>query len=306
MLRPTRQARAGFRSPSHLPPGVSARFGRNAEYKNGKVDHHGQDYFWLSAASAAKLGISQAASQQVLACVAGPVYQVHTTGLGYGAWQQIDATHRIYYWHLRKGSYKLAHGASATTQTVIADMGNTGTAAGTAVHLHVEVRKAPYREADRIDPEPFFNSSSPAGGGTTPIVSQEDDAMLLFYTKDGPAGSNGLRYHLLSGGGVYTFTSGGSAFPNAVASAVGHNAIFCEAAFIESLKGQYRAQNPGATAGIDATKLAEAIAAELKGVVAPTAADIAAALRPLFAELGAKVDALPREIDLYADGKKQS
>ena len=150
MLRPTLQGRAGF-NPNGHGPGVGAPFGVSASYLDGKTRHNGQDYFWLGAASATRLGISTAASKGVYPVVNGPIVPVSNAALGNGFYQQINASHRAYFWHL-------AAPVAAKTLKVTdraATMGATGTATS-QVHLHFEIRKAPYNMADRVNPEPFF------------------------------------------------------------------------------------------------------------------------------------------------------
>lgn len=168
MLRPTRQARKGF-NPNGYGPGVMAPFGVSKTYPRF---HNGQDYFWLSPASAQKLGMTSARSKVVYAVVNGKVVPQYNNGLGNGAYQQIDPTHRAYWWHLAKP----VQARTATTNTAIGVMGHTGTSAGNADHLHFEVRKAPYREQDRINPEPFFTTVQPS----PPAQSQGSKHMKLI------------------------------------------------------------------------------------------------------------------------------
>ncbi len=153
LLRPTLQARAGFNPEGH-GPGVQSPFGKSPGYRGGNVSHNGQDYFWLGAASAKRLGISTAASKDVYPVMDGPVNPIDDPALGIGAWQQIDDDHRAYSWHMSKRIYNAVRNMKSNTRLGV--MGSTGTAAGDDDHLHFEVRKAPYRPADRIDPEPFF------------------------------------------------------------------------------------------------------------------------------------------------------
>ena len=98
------------------------------------------------------------------------------------------------------------------------------------------------------------NGTAPAGGATASF--RKDEKMIHFYSKDGPAGSNGLRYHILHSGGVYTYTSGGSAFPNAIAAIIG-NAIECDAAFIDAMKRQHLEQTPAAGGGASASAIVD-------------------------------------------------
>lgn len=155
LQRPTLAGRKGF-DPGGIGPGLSAPYGYSSAYFGGSRMHNGQDYFWLGAESAARLGISTEASKGVYAVVDGPVYRVDDSALGLGLYQQIDATHRAYYWHL---SERVSNGTYKTTDR-IGRMGTTGTAAGTGEHVHFEVREAPYGSANRKDPEPFFRASA--------------------------------------------------------------------------------------------------------------------------------------------------
>jgi len=150
MLRPTLQGRAGF-NPNGHGPGVGAPFGVSAGYLDGKTKHNGQDYFWLGAASATRLGISTEASKGVYPVVNGSIVPVSNSALGNGFYQQIDGLHRAYYWHLAAP----VSGKTLGVNDRAATMGATGTATS-QVHLHFEIRKAPYNMADRINPEPFF------------------------------------------------------------------------------------------------------------------------------------------------------
>lgn len=150
---PTRQARKGY-DPGGFGAGLSAPYGKHPAYLDGNTFHNGWDFFWLSPESAARLGISQAQSYEVLPVVSGMIRHVNDTSLGTGLWQQIDATHRAYWWHL---SSRIPE-QSCSLDRVIGVMGNTGTAAGRSRHLHFEVRKAPYGFADRIDPTPWFRA----------------------------------------------------------------------------------------------------------------------------------------------------
>jgi hypothetical protein len=122
-----------------------------------------------------------------------------------------------------------------------------------------------------ISTEPWHyqhNGIMPAGGGKAPFDPRKGkEKMLHFYTEDGPAGSNGLRYHILHSGGVYTYTSGGSSFPNAVAAEIG-NAIKTDAAFIEAMKRQHREQNPSGGAGGGTFDTAPIVAAVEKNTAA--------------------------------------
>lgn len=186
LVRPTLQGRNGY-NPNGYGPGVNAPYGYSSAYFNGTRMHNGQDYFWLGAESAARLGISTEASKGVYAVVDGPVYRVDDSALGLGLYQQIDTAHRAYYWHL---SERVSNGTYKTTDR-IGRMGLTGTAAGTGEHVHFEVREAPYGSANRKDPEPFFSSVVPAtGGGSIPITnvpptSTTGEDMNLMRTTDG-------------------------------------------------------------------------------------------------------------------------
>jgi len=148
--RPTLQARKGF--DDGLGPGISAPYGYSPGYPGF---HNGQDYFWLSAASAQRLGMTQAQGYEVYPVVSGAVYAVNDVSLGTGLYQQINATTRAYWWHLatrKTGSFG--------TTTVIGTMGNTGTSAGSSRHLHFEVRVAPYGFSNRVNPEPYFTAKA--------------------------------------------------------------------------------------------------------------------------------------------------
>jgi hypothetical protein len=114
------------------------------------------------------------------------------------------------------------------------------------VHIH-DVLANGYT---RAQPFSTITTAEWAGGGTTPFdTRRKTEKMIHFYTNDGPAGSNGLRYHILHSGGVYTYTSGGQNFPNAVAAQIG-SAIQCDAAFIEAMKRQHADQNPGGVTNV--------------------------------------------------------
>lgn len=153
LLRPTLQGRKGF-NPTGYGPGVQSPFGRSPGYFSGTRDHHGQDYFWCKATTAASLGMTQDQSYDIYPVVSGMVNHINDLSLGYGIWQQIDATHRFYTWHM---SSRLPAGSYPTAQKV-GRMGNSGSSAGADTHAHCEVRRAPYGFADRVDPEPWFRA----------------------------------------------------------------------------------------------------------------------------------------------------
>lgn len=149
--RPTPAGRAGLNLDGY-GPGLSAPFGTSPTYKGV---HHGQDYFWLGTASANKYGISTAQSKNVYPIQTGELHYIDSSGLGLGVWQQLDPTHRAYYWHLSVRAFN--DGQTVDSAQRLGVMGCTGWAANGQVHLHFEVRKAPYGANDRIDPEPFFH-----------------------------------------------------------------------------------------------------------------------------------------------------
>lgn len=163
LIAPTLQGRAGF-DPNGHGAGVQSPFGRSPGYLGGTAFHNGEDHFWLGAASAARLGISTTASKDVYPCLNGPASPIDDPALGIGVWQQIDAQHRVYYWHMSRRIYAATESLITTQRLGV--MGSTGSAAGDDDHLHLEVRKAPYRMADRINPRPFFTGkgNGPAAG----------------------------------------------------------------------------------------------------------------------------------------------
>jgi hypothetical protein len=156
LLRPTLQGRAGY-DPDGYGPGVGAPFGTSPDYPG---NHHGQDYFWLAAASAQKLGISTAESKVIYPVVDGGAHRITSPALGNGYWQALDGSTRAYYWHL--STFTAVDGAMVTVTTPLGVMGHTGTAAGSADHLHFEIRLAPYSDGNRVDPEPYFSVLSNA------------------------------------------------------------------------------------------------------------------------------------------------
>ena len=159
LQRPTLQGRAGF-NPTGYGPGINAPFGRSPVYFGGSRSHNGQDYFWLGGASASRLGISTAASLGVYPVLAGTAHPISSASLGTGVYQQLDSSHRVYYWHLSARTHSSPR--TVSTATRIGTMGHTGSAAGNQNHLHMEIRHAPYGSANRIDPEPFFKTISAA------------------------------------------------------------------------------------------------------------------------------------------------
>lgn len=172
-------------------------------------------------------------------------------------------------------------GQQVNEGTVTGPTGTTGNSTG--VHCHTECWSGDSSE----DAFAFIasNLGGTAGGGSSPFPSlQGSNKMILF--------SEGKNYHILHAGGVYTFTSSTSEFPNKVAERIG-NAIPTDAAFIAAMKAQYAAQNPGAKLPADLRVSAVIDSAALKPVIDALAA------------LGLKIDAVPAEIDRYADGRKQ-
>lgn len=186
LQRPTLQARKGY-DPNGYGPGVNAPFGYSRGYFDGTVKHNGQDYFWCKPETAARLGITTAESQDLYAALSGPLHHADDLALGDGVYQQIDSQHRVYYWHM---SSRIAP-KSVLTSTRVGRMGDTGTAGNGQVHLHLEVRKMPYRSIDRVNPEPFFSTVAPATGGVTtpipsvPLATTPGDTMNLMRTTDG-------------------------------------------------------------------------------------------------------------------------
>lgn len=175
----------------------------------------------------------------------------------------------------------VAVGQQVNEGTVTGLTGTTG--ASTGVHCHTEcwAGSASQDAFDYI----AANLGGTAGGGGSPFpnLNRKAEKMILFSTKDG-----GQKYHILHSGGVYTFTSGTSSFPNAVAERIG-DAIPTDEAFIAAMKAQYAAQNPppgkldlgDITVEADNTKVLAALAELTAAIKAqpkpPTAADIAAA-----------------------------
>ena len=152
LQRPTLQGQKGY-NPKGLGPGVNHPYGYSAGYRGGLVKHNGQDYFWLSEASARSLGITVNESKNVYPPKAGTVYPVDSPGLGIGAYIQLDSSTRMYFWHLERRIYNAPRHLEPRDRLGI--MGSTGSATS-EIHLHLEVRKAPYRDQDRVDPEPYF------------------------------------------------------------------------------------------------------------------------------------------------------
>lgn len=212
LLRPTLQGRKGF-DPTGHGPGVMSPFGYSAGYRGGKVHHNGEDYFWLGKASADKLGISTAQSKRVYPVVDGRVFHTQDTALGRGLWQQIDKTHRFYWWHLDDrepaGTYK--------TSESIGGMGSTGAAGGDDDHLHAEVRRAPYRTSDRVDPAPFFAELDLSGDDETPIEEEEDMKAMNYADKStmtgGKFGPGTKCMTIWPSGAIQEYTIGGEARP---------------------------------------------------------------------------------------------
>ena len=190
LQRPTLQGRAGF-NPSGFGPGLSAPYGYSSAYDGM---HNGEDYFWLGKESSLQLGISTEQSKRVYAVVDGPMHHIDDAALGLGIWQQIDREHRTYSWHLRDrqpaGNY--------TTDATTGRMGSTGTAAGEDEHLHFEVRRAPYRKSDRVNPAPFFASLNPSGDPT----EQETEMPILVSLVQGNPPQHVGDHAIIGDGGV--------------------------------------------------------------------------------------------------------
>jgi Membrane proteins related to metalloendopeptidases len=133
-------------------PGISAPYGFSPQYKNGKVFHHGQDYFWLNA--------DIIGSRKVYAAGSGTVTKVFWSDTMGGC---IEISHGLFstrYNHMPKGSSRVKIGDKVTTNTYLGPMGNAGTAANGQYHLHFEV----WVNGTRVDPAPYF--TIPTGGGT--------------------------------------------------------------------------------------------------------------------------------------------
>ena len=171
LRRPTVQGRAGF-NPTGFGAGISAPYGFSTAYTG---HHNGEDYFWLGKESSGRLGISTEQSKRIYPVTDGQVNHTSDTALGLGLWQQIDADHRAYYWHLRDRE----PAGHFTTEQTIGRMGATGTGSSGQEHLHFEVRRAPYGKADRVNPAPFFTTINPAGNSTTMTESEADMPMFL-------------------------------------------------------------------------------------------------------------------------------
>lgn len=177
--RPTLQARAGF-DPTGFGPGIQAPYGYSTAYRG---HHNGEDWFWLLKDSAAQLGISTEQSKRVYPVVNGFVGHTQDDQLGLGTWQQIADGLRFYSWHLRD---REPEGYFRTDETS-GRMGRTGSLAGEDEHLHTEVRRAPYRKEDRINPAPFFTEAfQPAGDDGTPIPQERNPMYTLQTLSPGP------------------------------------------------------------------------------------------------------------------------
>lgn len=212
LKRPTLQARKGF-DPTGYGPGIMSPFGYSPGYRGGKVHHNGDDYFWLGKESAAELGISTEQSKMLLAVFDGRVHHIDDTALGLGMWQQIDANHRFYWWHCRDrqppGTY--------TTKDFIGRMGSTGTSGGDDDHLHTEVRQAPYRMSDRINPAPFFADLDLSGEDGTPIEEEEEMKPKNYADKStmpgGKFGTGTKCMNIWPSGAIQEYTIGGKSRP---------------------------------------------------------------------------------------------
>lgn len=153
-------------------PGISAPYGFSSAYKDGKVFHNGQDYFWLNA--------DPAGSRKVYAAGAGVVTKVFSTTTMGGMIEISHGSFSTRYNHMPVGSSRVKVGDRVTMDTYLGPMGNAGTAANGQYHLHFEV----WVNGTRTDPEPYFTST--AGGDVTPIESDDDMAhMELVQTPDG-------------------------------------------------------------------------------------------------------------------------
>lgn len=213
LRRPTLQGRAGF-DPTGYGPGIMSAFGYSPGYRGGKVHHNGDDYFWLGKESAAELGISTEQSKMLLAVVDGRVHHIDDLALGLGMWQQIDPAHRFYWWHCRDrqppGTY--------TTEDIIGRMGSTGTSGGDDDHLHTEVRRAPYRMSDRINPAPFFADLDLSGEDGTPIEEEEQVKAVNYADKSTmPGGKFGTGTRCMtvwSSGAIQEYTISGQQRPH--------------------------------------------------------------------------------------------
>lgn len=141
-------------------PGISAPFGFSAGYRDGKYFHHGQDYFWLNA--------DIAGSRKVYAAGAGTVTKIEwLSTLGQCITIKHTSTLSTRYCHMPKDSAKVKVGQSVTTSTYLGPMGNAGTDAFGAYHLHFEA----WVNGTRVDPAPYFTGT--AGGDVTPIGETE-------------------------------------------------------------------------------------------------------------------------------------
>lgn len=176
----------------------------------------------------------------------------------------------------------VAVGQRVIEGTVTGTTGTTG--ASTGVHCHTECWSGSSSEDAFAYIAANLGGTAGGGGSSSSNLKQRKDKMILFSTPKG--------YHILHSGGVYTFTSSTSDFPNKVAERIG-NAIATDDSFIDAMKAQYALQN----------------GAKLPADLKVSAVLDAAALKPVtdaLAALGVKIDALPAEIDRFADGKKQS
>lgn len=267
MLRPTLQGRKGF-DPAGYGPGVGAPYGYSSAYVGM---HNGEDHFWLGKESSLALGISTEQSKRVYPVVDGYVGHTEDAALGLGVWQQIDGSHRAYWWHLRDREPARAY----TTSQTIGRMGTTGTGAGRDEHLHFEVRRSPYRKADRINPAPFYSSPDFAGDGT-PDRKETDMPILVSLVQGNPPVHVG-DYAIVGDGGVIGLQKDRDAIliETAIRAMWNREPIYGERADLLAAAFARVAVKPAAPV-IDPAVIADAVARALK---VPTAAENGAAAR---------------------------
>jgi murein DD-endopeptidase MepM/ murein hydrolase activator NlpD len=135
--------------------------------------HHGVDIF-------ARLG------SPVVAVADGVLFSVgwNTIG-GRRLWLRDRAGNFFYYAHLSRFAAVAADGARVRAGTVVAYVGNTGDAAGTAYHLHFEIHPASLLSLGydgAVDPFPYVSgwqrATRPAGASAAPAPG----AILVGYT----------------------------------------------------------------------------------------------------------------------------